>query len=474
MHGISAVGSDTHLGPLSLRRIVVAAGLVAALTSCAMQGVGLAPPLAFVDVSVVPMDRERILERQTVIVRGEEIVETGPVESVRVPRGATRIDGRDLFLVPGLVDAHVHFMRPMPAPSDSASDTSRIVGSSSPAFAKENEAFAREFVRNGVTTVRNLWGHPEIDTLAQAIARGALTGPTIYSTGPLTDGAPPVWMGSRVVRNRDEAERAVQQDVARGYVALKLYSRLDAVAYDELVEAARAAGLPLVGHVPRSVSIERVIEARQYSIEHVGELVPGLVSPAVRAGSPADIFARVDLQRLPALAQQLAEAGTWVCPTLVVDNASRRPPPRPTDVARVPTQVVERYARAYPKWGSPPERAALHDQIVAELHRAGVGLVAGTDTYKPGVLPGTPLHDELDAFVRAGLLSPYSALRTATIDAARFLGRGGEFGEVATGQRADLLLVGGSPLLDVGALRDRVGVVIRGRWAAQNLLDDGL
>ena len=144
---------------------------------------------AIVDVTVVPMDREQLLEHQTVIVQGDRIVSLGPSTSAAVPATARQIDGRGKFLMPGLSDMHVHFVREaLPqAPAD-APRRSGIPASASSDHDVENQAYALLFIANGVTTVRNMWGSETIDVLAKAIDAGTLIGPHIFSTGPITDG----------------------------------------------------------------------------------------------------------------------------------------------------------------------------------------------------------------------------------------------------------------------------------------------
>jgi hypothetical protein len=109
-------------------------------------------------------------------------------------------------------------------------------------------------------------------------------------------------------------------------------------------------------------------------------------------------------------------------------------------------------------------------KLAGALHRAGVPLVAGTDAMGyPLVTPGSSLHRELELLVASGL-SPYEALRTATVEAARFLRRPGEFGRIAPRLRADLILVDGNPLEDIARLREPFGVMVRGRWYAREEL----
>lgn len=135
-------------------------------------------------------------------------------------------------------------------------------------YAQENQALALLYVANGVTTVRNMWGHPAIDALAKEVDSGRVLGPHIYSVGPLADGNPPVWEGSRIVETRQQGEEAVRSDKQAGYIAIKVYDRLSKDACQAIVAAAQEQGLPVVGHVPTAVGLSGAIAARQDSIEH--------------------------------------------------------------------------------------------------------------------------------------------------------------------------------------------------------------
>jgi imidazolonepropionase-like amidohydrolase len=431
---------------------------------------------AFVDVTVVPMDRARVIEHQTIVVAQGRIQLIAPVRSAHIPVNARRIDGRGEFVMPGLADMHVHFVREalqeVPAAvGGRATRAPGIPASASADHERENRAYALMFLANGVTTVRNMWGSATIDSFAAEIRSAAVPGPFIYSTGPITDGNPPVWFSTRVVETAAEADAAVAADKRNGYVAIKVYSSLSSDAYTAIVTAARREGLPVVGHVPRSVGLEGAIAAHQDSIEHIDEFLPSLQPggrPAQRKPL-ADALRDMDSGRLPALAHDIAAAKIWVCPTVVVTDLPRTDSVWREEASFIPPSVFERYARMYPSIAagtdprSTPRARELDLSIVAALHNAGAQLLLGTDTAKPGVLPGYSLHDELVNFVSAGM-SPYEALRAGTADAARFLDRSSDFGMVAEGRRADLLFLEANPLDDVRNTTKIVGVMVAGRW----------
>ena len=436
-------------------------------------------PIAFVDVNVVPMDREVVLAHHTVVVRDGKIVAVGPNSLVAIPPDAQRIEGRNRYLMPGLADMHVHFMRPVAA-ADKARNGS--IGSESPNFAEENPTLALLFVANGVTSVRNTWGHPEILALGKEITAGKVLGPHIYSTGPVTDGSPAEWHGSRSVANAEQAREAVREDKQAGYIAIKVYDYLSQEAYEAIVAEAQKEGLPVIGHVPDAVGMSGVLAAHQYSIEHIEfPLLAILSDKAKQPPSDADLVKYPDLAKLPGLAQKMKAAGTWVCPTLVAYRIPRSDAAWLEQEKFVPPAIRERYEKAYTSESrtpvidplNSPEAQPIYLAIVGALHKGGVGLLLGTDAHKPNALPGFSLHEELVSFVKAGL-TPYEAIRAGTSDAARFLHRETEFGRVAVGLRADLILLTANPLDDVGNVQKREGVMVQGNWLTEDALKSKL
>ena len=431
--------------------------------------------IAFVNVTIVPMNQERVIPGQTVVVEGKRIAQTGPASSIRLPAGTLKIDGRGDFLMPGLADMHVHLIRSLDAvksqTSSSAQPASRTIPplSASDDHERENRALGLLFVSNGITSVRNMWGDSAIDTFANEVESGQVLGPHVYSTGPITDGSPYVWQGSRVVGSESEAEEAVDQDIREHRIALKIYNGLSADAYRWLVASARKRGLAVVGHVPDAVGLQGVIEARQDSIEHLDGFLEALQPDPTSAANvtTSQLLERADMGKLAALVESLRAANTWNCPTVVLVKNIGDDADFQRKISLVPPGLVERYRKGMPRWHAHPEVTQrvydLYLAIVHALRARGAGLLLGTDAPKPTVLPGFSLHDELHSFVQAGL-TPYQALRAGTSDTAIFLHQEADFGTVSSGLRADLLLLKANPLENVDNVDKRVGVMVAGRW----------
>jgi imidazolonepropionase-like amidohydrolase len=405
---------------------------------------GLNNSSAFVGVTVVAMDSPRVLPNQVVLIRGDRITEIGPANAVHVPPTAHRIDGRGLSLMPGLADMHVHLM--------------------------EAQAYFPLFLANGVTTVRNMAGGPEMRDLRDRVQKGALVSPTVYTAGPLLDGSPPVWEGSDIVTTAEQARGVVHAQKNARYDFLKVYDNLQPSVYAAIIETARQLHMPVAGHAPPHVGLQRVLDAHQRSIEHLTGYLEWLQnerSPFRQEDQnetfrhPAHLLAKrqalvdwLDETRIPQIAVATANAGAWNVPTLVAWR--NMTPHAEFDAAWKRPNMQYATPMLHEWWNSDTGYTAddfaakkrgdtVRDKIVKALHDAGARLLVGTDTPHPFVMPGFSVHEELANFVTAGL-SPYEALKAATADAAEFMGAPGEFGVIKPGARADLVLVMGNPL----------------------------
>ncbi len=361
--------------------------------------------LAIEHATVLPMYRDTVLEDHTVLVQQDRIVWVGPARDARVPRAARRVDGRGAYLIPGLADMHVHI--------DSIEDLSLYVAA-------------------GVTTVRNMHGGPKHLVWRARVASGAVVGPTIFTSGPpigqyrfMRD---PRFVALGTAR---DAENVVRQQSEAGYDMIKVIQRISFPVYKRLIEAARAARMPIVGHVVPGIGLERSLSAGQESIEHVD----GLRQRSRIASLFSDNLAGWDEDALA-----IARAGAWVGTIASSRTGGCEPPP-------------ESIRRA-----------------IASLRRAHVKLLAGSDAGIGPVRAGSALHCELATLVAAGL-TPYEALATATVNAGAFArlhlkGLQLSFGTVTVGAMADLVLLPADPRADIGAVSQPVGVVLRGVWRA--------
>lgn len=397
-----------------------------------------APPgsvVAFVGVHVIPMDRERVLEDRTVIVRDGRIAEIGAADRVAVPEGATRIDARGKYLVPGIAEMHGHLPGPS-APPDLAEDILFL------------------FVANGVTTVRGMQGQPNQFALRDRIERGELIGPTLYL------GSPP--LAGRSAPDPGTAARRVREFRAAGYDLLKVHEGLALATYDAIAATARELGIRWGGHVADDVGLLHAIRAGQASIDHLDGYVEEIGD---------------DESRIPALAATARQAGTWHVPTMAlwetflgtpVDTLQAYP-----ELRYMPRTMVENWADQVRNMQSGLDSARatrerdLRRRVLEALDDAGAGILLGSDAPQLFSVPGFSLHREMRVMAEAGL-TPYRILESGTRNVAAYFDALDRFGTVEVGRRADLILLEANPLEEVGNLRRRAGVMVRGRWIPES------
>lgn len=412
---------------------------------------------AFVDVTVIPMDRERRLPGQTVVVRGDRIVELGPTARVKVPDGATRVEGKGKFLIPGLAEMHAHI------PGGQASDS-----------AVERTLFM--YVAGGLTTIRGMLGHTRHLELRARAASGDLLSPTIYAAGPSLNG--------NSIPDPSAAEKAAVEQKQAGYDLLKIHPGVSLEAFNALVTSARRAGIPFAGHVPTDVGVARAIAAKYASIEHLD----GYIEAMLRDGAPVsadesaffglNLGEHLDESKLPALVQATKQAGVWNVPTQVLmenlvlvgsTELAQRPEMRYV-TPQMRAQWAEVRESMLSETGSTAESARrtieMRRRLIKALHSAGAGILLGSDAPQIFNVPGFSTHRELESLVAAGL-TPYQALETGTRNIAKYFGTERETGTVERGKRADLILLEADPLTDIRNTTRRAGVMVRGRWLPQ-------
>jgi imidazolonepropionase-like amidohydrolase len=419
-----------------------------------------AETVAFVGVNVIPVsDGDTILLDRTVVVRNDRIAAIGLASEVDVPRNAHRIDARGKYLVPGLVDAHVHLEH------------------------FDDPSILAVFLANGVTTVRNLDGRPFILDWRRRTASGHLLGPTIYTAGPILDGDPPILDDNTSIHTAADARAAVAAQDSAGYDFIKVYTNISREAYLAVVEAAKEHGLAVTGHVSRHVGVAGALEAGQHAIEHLAELddaVEADDSPTRGRFHWTKLYLAMPMDTAKAwrIARDLAAAGVWIVPTVVQADRALPPPdslPKwlaAPEVAHIPADgraLWEQRARRSTArmdaedWGVVVRGRENRRRLLRFLREADVNVALGTDTPNPFVVPGFSVHEELTNFLDAGF-TPRQALGAATREGARLLGESGEFGSVEVGKRADLLLLDENPLSSLATLRRPLGVMVRGRW----------
>jgi imidazolonepropionase-like amidohydrolase len=289
----------------------------------------------------------------------------------------------------------------------------------------------------------------------------------------------------------------VQQAQEQGADFVKVYARLPRVAFFALADEARQRDIVFAGHVPEAVTAAEVSDAGQRSIEHLSGITMATSDREAEIRAELDRIPRTDdnsarraltlqaaqshsSERAQALFARLARNETWQVPTLTVKQSLSRvgdarygQDERLRYIALDVAQSWQRNPRAARSPQELADQQELFDHqlaLVGDMNRAGVSLLAGTDSLNPFCFPGFSLHDELELLVHAGL-SPLQALQTATRNPAEYLEELGSAGTIAEGKRADLILLGADPLADIRNTRRIDAVVAAGVLLPRDRLD---
>lgn len=424
--------------------------------------------VAFVGVSVLPMDREGVVEGQTVVVVDGIITQMGAEEDVVVGTGATVIDGSGRFLMPGLAEMHAHVPPGSDPPRDQVEDILFL------------------YVANGVTTIRGMLGSDYQLPLAAELARGTVLGPTFYVGAPSINGAS--------APTPQAAEALLRRHAEAGYHLQKIHPGVSRETWDHMADVAETLGLPFGGHVPVDVGLEHALRTGMSTIDHLDGYVQAIASDDVveqiNTGRPIDLGGLVsgaDTARIDEIVALTVEHDAYVVPTLYLwqnlytgsDPEAFLRQPEMRYVSEAQRNAWRQQGSGGPQ-GSPEALRAFFDlrnRILQELADAGAGVLMGTDSPQLYNVPGFALHREIALMEEAGM-TPHQILVSGTAAVGRYvrehLGMDESFGTVAPGQRADLLLLETNPLDDLGGLADRVGVMVRGRWIPESEIQAGL
>jgi imidazolonepropionase-like amidohydrolase len=419
--------------------------------------------LAVIGATLIDLRTGACTPNAAVLVREERIAQVGTVEMVSIPSGTQVIDASGEWVIPGLADMHVHLgVSPL------------------------HPTLLPLYLAHGVTTIRDVGGNlTELLLMREEIRTGRKTGPRLFMAGPILDGFPPLWPATTtLVDTPRRAESAVRFLVEQGVDLIKVYNSVPETSLEVIVGTAHAMGLRVAGHVPRAITMTRAVEIGMDCLEHIRitgrELLPldeanqiDFLPLATRETLLWDRF-ELEAPRLGRLIEFLAGRQVFLDPTLLVDwatfageaEAQHADPineilPQEvrealdhednSPVFRVPDELEERARRGFAK----------RLRFIAMCNRAGVRLLAGTDTFGLGKqLPGVGLQNELALLVEAGL-TPLEALQAATVTAAAALDQEANLGVVEAGKAADLVVLSADPLADIRHTRD-VRLVIKG------------
>jgi len=411
---------------------------------------------AIKNVTLIPMTTPNtVIENATVVIQDEVI------QSINgsIPPEAQIIDGTGKWLMPGLIDMHVHNLADGPYLS---------YPTKGPAVHFDTQNFMALYIANGVTTAFELSARAEHIGQRNEILRGDVIGPRIALAALIDDEK----SANMSATTPEDGRQTVRIAKGEGYEFIKVYSRLSEATFKAIIDEAQQQNMKVVGHIPNAFEGH----TEDAFIPHYG-----LVAHAEEFSNQTDTYTNEEAERF---AKMSKKNGTWLIPNLsnLVCIAKQA---RSLDSVR----NLESFKYVHPlmqsKWivsnqynkGSNPERIAMYDELV-EFHKKivkafkkeGVPMVAGTDAGTSGIVWGFSLHDELQLLVDAGLTNE-EALSAATHLAAEWLDIDDKIGSIETGKFADLVLLDKNPLENISHTRKIAGVFVNGQWVSQDQID---
>ena len=426
-----------------------------ALTAIA-QSDALSPrrQIVFRDVNVVSMRDDKILKDQVVVAVDGKITAIGTRNKVKYDKDALVIDASGKYLLPGLAEMHAHV-----PPTDDVEPMKDVL---------------MLFALNGITTIRGMLGHPKHLEVREKIRQGEIIGPRLYTTGPSFNGMS--------VKTPEDGAAMVRRQKEAGYDFLKLHPGLTRQKFDAIAATAKEVGIPFAGHVSFNVGVWHAIEAGYSSIDHLDGFVEGLV-PGIEKMSEQQtglfgmyVADQVDRSRIPELMSALRKNDIWVVPTQALAERWFNPDYTAEDFQKDPhhvymkPEIVDQWISSKNNLISNPQYneeelrdfIRLRRDLILACEKNGVGLLLGCDAPQIFNVPGFSTHEELEYLVLSGL-TPYQALRTGTVNVAKYLGRE-DSGVIRVGAVSDLILLDGDPLADIMNTRKISGVLLGHRW----------
>jgi imidazolonepropionase-like amidohydrolase len=419
------------------------------------------------NVHIVSMENDQVLENQSILVEDGKIFKIFPKTEPFDNKGNEVIDGRGLYVYPGLAEFHSHIP-----------------------IAQNGDAHLQEetmwlYLANGVLRVRGMIGHASHLPLKARIEAGELAGPRLFLSGPSFSGS--------TVSSPEQAAQMVQDEKAAGYDHLKLHPGLEMDEFIAISKKAKELDIPFGGHVSLAVGLKASLENGYKSIEHMDGYVEALIpdyskvlNPELAGPFTMLLVKEADMSKLPELVDLTLKTGAWMAPTLTLFD--RYFGSKPAEQYRNASEMKYMSAAQVQSWinaKTPYEEKGVltvenvqpylefRNELFMTLHEAGVPILMTSDSPQVFNVPGFSIHHEIELMSEAGM-SNYEILKTGSINPAKYFDQEGEWGIIQAGASADFVLVENNPLEDLTTLKKPVMVVMKGKVYDRNELDKQL
>ena len=451
-------------------------------------------------ITIIDPENRQVLPDHSVWIDKGQIIAINPTSKSGTYKAKQRIDGTGQYLIPGLIDMHVHLAHP-----------------------KWSSATLKLLIANGVTGVREMTGdcwEPRGDffaciddyrALQTAINDGSTLGPRLLAISsaiirgpsereePHVPGEAPAYF---TPSDAPQARQLAHYLATRNVDFAKVYNLLSKEVYTAFIQEASQLGLPVVGHVPMALSVSEAAALGHQTIEHArviaydcsdhGPVLREIINDLF-AGNNDRLYPSTTTllkrsvttfnpERCNQVLKTLAEHEVWYVPTHKTREFDARASeelyrndPRidyiSTELKRAWNSDLNNTAQAEPELVQLYKQFLDHGLHITQLaHQSGVKILAGTDANDTLSIPGFALHDELALLAQAGL-PPMDILRTATTNPAEYLAQLNDLGGISKGKRADLLLLNSNPLDDIRHTTDIAAVIISGKVMDRTALD---
>ncbi|WP_186758764.1 amidohydrolase family protein [Echinicola salinicaeni] len=408
------------------------------------------------NVNVITMTKEKkVIENAMVVIQNNKIASINGA----VPNNAKTINGKDKWLIPGLIDMHVHNL--------ASSSPYVMYPTKGPLVNYDTQDLMTLYIANGVTTVFELSARPEHIGQRNEIKRGDVIGPRM-ALAALIDGK----NANMTATNPSDGRQAVRIAKGEQYEFIKVYSNLNEETFKAIIDEAQQQKMKVVGHIP---NVYEGKPAKDFFVPHFG-----LIAHAEELSKQTNDYSEEKAQEFARLAK---ENGTWLIPNLSNMESIIKQAKSLENIQNLPSfkyvhpLMQSKWITSNSYYGASKEligyfqkQADFHKLIVKAFKENGVPMVTGTDAGISGIIWGFSLHEELKLLVEAGLTNE-EALESATRLGAEWLEIEDKIGTVETGKFADIILLDDNPLENINNTRKISGVFVNGQWIDKDKID---